>query len=453
MQTYRARNPKKSPLWQCAHRHFAAFLDDYPEAYAPQMGALRPGIPEVVHKFLDCGNLERGFARIRCDECQHEYLLAFSCKSRWFCPSCHQRKVQNSAAFITSQVLAPVPHRHYVLALPKMLRPYFQRHRSLLKCLCTLARESITDYLRTALDLPDGVPGIVMTIHTFGEYLDFHPNLHALVADGLFDRDPSPEADGPPGVKFHLLPPLPIKPLEELFRARVIQFLVAHQLLPPQRAKALQSWKHSGFNVHAGDRVSPEAKADLEQLAQYILRNPFSVDKMTLESPGDIVIYRSRMNVKIQRNFEVFTPTDFLAVITQHIPDKNTQMVRYYGFYSNKMRGCRHRALPAGAILSSPPTRPGFSPPPPRRLPSKKWRDLIKQAWRADPLECPQCNGPMRVIAVIDDHRVIEKILRHLGLWCGPPDSPHLPSNSVDTWYYEPYDDGPMPNYENVLTD
>ena len=51
---------------------------------------------------------------------------------------------------------------------------------------------------------------------------------------------------------------------------------------------------------------------------------------MTLESPGDIVIYRSRLNAKINRNFEVFTPTDFLAAITQHIPDKGAQMVRYY---------------------------------------------------------------------------------------------------------------------------
>ena len=35
----------------------------------------------------------------------------------------------------------------------------------------------------------DGVPAIVMAIHTFGEYLDFHPHLHALVSDGLFDRE------------------------------------------------------------------------------------------------------------------------------------------------------------------------------------------------------------------------------------------------------------------------
>ena len=33
--------------------------------------------------------------------------------------------------------------------------------------------------------------------------------------------------------------------------------------------KVLYSWKHSGFNVHAGEKVPPEAKADLEGLAQY----------------------------------------------------------------------------------------------------------------------------------------------------------------------------------------
>ena len=35
----------------------------------------------------------------------------------------------------------------------------------------------------------DGVPTIVMAIRTFGEYLDFHPHLHALAADGLLDSE------------------------------------------------------------------------------------------------------------------------------------------------------------------------------------------------------------------------------------------------------------------------
>jgi hypothetical protein len=37
---------------------------------------------------------------------------------------------------------------------------------------------------------------IILTLHTFGEYLDFHPHVHALVADGLFVR-PCPVCQNP----------------------------------------------------------------------------------------------------------------------------------------------------------------------------------------------------------------------------------------------------------------
>jgi NAD-dependent SIR2 family protein deacetylase len=64
-------------------------------------------------------------ARVRCDHCQHEYLLAFSCKGRWFCPSCHQKEVQLFGALLTEAILFPVPHRHFTFGIHKMLRPYF----------------------------------------------------------------------------------------------------------------------------------------------------------------------------------------------------------------------------------------------------------------------------------------------------------------------------------------
>ena len=79
------------------------------------------------------------------------------------------------------------------------------------------------------------------------------------------------------------MPETSLKPLEELFRAKIIRLLAAEKLLPPERVQVLYSWKHSGFNLHAGEPVPPEAKAGLEDLAQYILRNPFWVEKMTLE--------------------------------------------------------------------------------------------------------------------------------------------------------------------------
>ena len=97
--------------------------------------------------------------------------------------------------------------------------------------------------------------------------------------------------------------------------------------------------------------------------------------------------------------------------------------------------------------------RPGVSPPPPLKLPSKRWRDLILQVWHIDPFRTPHSLGPVRVIGVIDDPRVVEQILRHLSAWHDPP--PRTPPESVPAPYtYEPCEDvDPMPNYENVLTD
>ena len=38
----------------------------------------------------------------------------------------------------------------------------------------------------------------------------------------------------------------------------------------------------------------------------------------------------------------------------------------------------------------------------PRRIPSKKWRELIKKVWEADPLRCPKCSREMRIVSLID---------------------------------------------------
>ena len=56
-------------------------------------------------------------------------------------------------------------------------------------------------------------------------------------SDGLFVRS---------GL-FYVLPKVSLKPLEELFRARVITFLLEKGLLPPDRARMLRGWIHSGF--------------------------------------------------------------------------------------------------------------------------------------------------------------------------------------------------------------
>jgi len=47
------------------------------------------------------------------------------------------------------------------------------------------------------------------------------------------------------------------------------------------------------------------------------------------------------------------------------------------------------------------------------------WAMLIKRVYEIDPLCCSKCGGQMAVIAFIEPPQgvVIEKILRHCGLW------------------------------------
>ena len=43
---------------------------------------LKPVVEDVVNKYLDCGDLTKGFARIYCENCKKSMLLPFSCKGR-----------------------------------------------------------------------------------------------------------------------------------------------------------------------------------------------------------------------------------------------------------------------------------------------------------------------------------------------------------------------------------
>jgi hypothetical protein len=45
------------------------------------------------------------------------------------------------------------------------------------------------------------------------------------------------------------------------------------------------------------------------------------------------------------------------------------------------------------------------------------WAALIKCVYEVDPLKCSRCGDEMRIISIINEDAIIEKILRHCGLW------------------------------------
>lgn len=69
---------------------------------------LRTVVVCSVEKFLACGRSQGGFANIRCPRCHVEHLLAFSCRTRNFCGSCHAKRSVLFTEKLMSEILAPV---------------------------------------------------------------------------------------------------------------------------------------------------------------------------------------------------------------------------------------------------------------------------------------------------------------------------------------------------------
>ena len=118
---------------------------------------------------------------------------------------------------------------------------------------------------------------------------------------------------------------------------------------------------------------------------------------MVYNAENGTVIYRSRMHAKTKRNFEIFSAEEFIAAITQHIPDKGFQMVRHYGWYSNRARGERaKREAKTGAPDTAEVDVIDVSEYQPPRIPSKSWRELIKKVWEVDPVSRLLLSGEFR---------------------------------------------------------
>ncbi len=196
-------------------------------------------------------------------------LVAFSCRGRSLCPSCEKKRQLLWAEWLCEEVLGKVAHRHFVLTIPRLLRPLFRRRCELLTEPGRSAAEAVTELVRRGLG-DEVCPGIVVSIATAGDLVQWHPHLHLLTTDGGKTADgswqPLPQWDG-------LL-------MMRLFRERLLARLVEAHGISPELVKKLLAWKHPGFSAHVGEPIAPTDKLRLEDTAAYLVRNPLSLRKL-----------------------------------------------------------------------------------------------------------------------------------------------------------------------------
>jgi len=106
---YLPRRPQDSKYHQRVEDTLEEFEQVYDERLTTKYGFFLAYEKQVIYRYLDCGILYNGFDRVICKVCGHEYLLAFSCKRRYFCPSCHQNRVMEFEERLCEESSRPSP--------------------------------------------------------------------------------------------------------------------------------------------------------------------------------------------------------------------------------------------------------------------------------------------------------------------------------------------------------
>ena len=122
---YERRCPEETTLYRLVREHLETFLA---QVEAGGVAGLPQFVKDEFDAFLECGILAHRFLRLRCAECVHEKLVAFSVQAARFYPSCGARRMAETAAYLVDSVIPRVPVRQWWLSFPIPLRTLFAAH-------------------------------------------------------------------------------------------------------------------------------------------------------------------------------------------------------------------------------------------------------------------------------------------------------------------------------------
>lgn len=500
---YRRREPEKTVLYQVVQAHLETFL-----AQAREQTDSGTGCPAFVEqqfrRFLDCGQLARGFTRIKCSTCGLERFVALSCGSRWCC-ACAARRAADIAAHLVDRVLPEAPYRQFVLTFPRPLLFLLSVDRAFMTRMLGAYLKTLFAWQRwrgRKAGIQDGQTGAVTFVQRFSSALSIFPHLHSLVPDGLLVAAPGQR------LAFVQLPPPTDQDIEHLL-ARLVRRLTPiargrmeqaeHECPDDEQtaahatiAEALRSpvpWasrqappvgaltykplcaKRDGFSLHAARAVQASNRAALEQLCRYGLRGPFASERFTLDPDGRVRYQLGKPGSDGQAKPDiVLEPLPLLRRLAALVPAPFGNLIRYHGVFANRS--------PWRPLLPPPPPSPvcmtvdtdtatndppsglpePSQPPPcsgaaatidldtattdaPIRPRKLGWAQLLRRTLGVDPLKCARCGATMVVLALITQPAIVVRILQHLGLPTTVP--PIAPARLPDDLCPDTPDDWP----------
>jgi hypothetical protein len=330
-----------------------------------------------------------GAHALHCEQGHFQRLQWHACRHRC-CPQCAQPA---RTQWIDAQLqrLLPCPHHHVVFTLPHELLPLWEFDRARLS---ELLFESVRSTVLTLLGDPErlGVmPGIVMSLHTWGRNLSHHPHMHCLVSAGGLSAQGDWRAS-----RERLL--LPIRPLQQLFRGKMLgglnALLKAQRLsLPPQHDR--EHWyavnrvlydKHWNIEIMP---AYPHGAGVARYLARYVKGGPIGKGRVLL-TDGQQVRMRYKDHRRGEQRWLHLSCEEFIARVLWHAPVPGQHTTRSAGLYCSARRhqraaAARALALKAQATPTPLATCANAPQPAPAPLPRPE----------RTPALCPLCSRPL----------------------------------------------------------
>ena len=177
----------------------------------------------------------------------------------------------------------------------------------------------------------DASPGAVLALHSNGDLLQWHPHIHSIALAGAFLPD---------GSFLHI--EINQEQLTDRFAKLVLDSLLKTDLINQDIIDNMNSWEHSGFNVHIGDVIPYSDTESLlfhlrqqmkpkHSLSSYLRKCPVSNNRITLLNPEPDCKVEFHSYKNDEHTSKTFEPLEFLAALSSHIPDRWEQTTRFMG--------------------------------------------------------------------------------------------------------------------------
>lgn len=191
------------------------------------------------------------------------------------------------------------------------------------------------------------------------------------------------------------------------------------QTLPGREDKADASNRvanHAGFSLHAGVMSQAHQRDKLERLCRYISRPAVSEKRVAVTTNGQ-VRYELKTPYRNGTTHVIFELLDFMAKLAALVPKPRVNLTHFHGVFAPNSK---HRAHVTPAKRGKKPDKSegrdrdwrDKSPADPHR--ALTWMQRLKRFFNIDIEVCEHCGGQVKVIANIEDPKVIEQILKHL---------------------------------------